>query len=162
EELVTDLQGNGFTVELETWDEQNGKGIDDLLAAGKVPLVLQGADVNKAVVEIVTQAKAVGQVVDGRPARFRNFEEEAAGDGTKPVGHGLPIATIGKSLSALTDGWPRFVYGQLFAEGAEYAPLWIENTDGLFAWIGRHLPQGESNALQWAEGADKVGRGEFF
>jgi putative DNA primase/helicase len=47
----------GFTVELELWKAEDGKGIDDLLAAGKQPGVLTGDEaVDGAVREIVAEA----------------------------------------------------------------------------------------------------------
>ncbi len=54
--LVAALQAEGMPVELELWDEKDGKGIDDLLAAGKTPAVLTGAAVNEAVARIYTEA----------------------------------------------------------------------------------------------------------
>ena len=40
--LVEALRGEGLAVELELWEEADGKGIDDLLNAGKVPRMLTG------------------------------------------------------------------------------------------------------------------------
>lgn len=51
------LTEEGFTVEVERWDEADGKGIDDLLAAGKKPEVLTGDKAATAVKEIVTAAR---------------------------------------------------------------------------------------------------------
>lgn len=51
------LAGDGFAVELERWDAANGKGIDDLLAAGGKPEVLVGDAALQAAREI---AKAAG------------------------------------------------------------------------------------------------------
>jgi hypothetical protein len=42
------VQGAGLAVELERWDAADGKGIDDLLAAGKVPELLRGMPRGKA------------------------------------------------------------------------------------------------------------------
>jgi hypothetical protein len=42
-QTVRKLSGEGFPVEIEMWDEADGKGIDDLLAAGHTPAVLTGA-----------------------------------------------------------------------------------------------------------------------
>ncbi|MDA1229818.1 MAG: DUF3987 domain-containing protein, partial [Planctomycetota bacterium] len=39
-DFTTALSGAGFDVKIETWDIEDGKGIDDLLAAGKSPQVL--------------------------------------------------------------------------------------------------------------------------
>ncbi|MDA1054805.1 MAG: DUF3854 domain-containing protein [Planctomycetota bacterium] len=51
------LAGDGFAVELERWDAANGKGIDNLLAAGGKPEVLTGDNALQAAREI---AKAAG------------------------------------------------------------------------------------------------------
>jgi putative DNA primase/helicase len=54
--LVELLLQEGFDVELEQWDPADGKGIDDLLAAGKRPAVLTGEDVSRAVQAILAAA----------------------------------------------------------------------------------------------------------
>lgn len=41
---VEDLINEGFQVSVETWDIKDGKGIDDLLAAGKKPELVAGED----------------------------------------------------------------------------------------------------------------------
>jgi hypothetical protein len=53
----------GFAVELETWDAADGKGLDDLLAAGKTPELLQGDAARRALADILATATA-----DGEPA----------------------------------------------------------------------------------------------
>jgi putative DNA primase/helicase len=50
------LTSSGFVVELERWNEPDGKGIDDLLAAGKYPSVVTGEAVLAAIQEIVAAA----------------------------------------------------------------------------------------------------------
>ncbi len=56
--LIDHLRGKGFDVQLEIWKEEDGKGIDDLLAAGKTPQVLtDAAAIDAAVAEIVTEAE---------------------------------------------------------------------------------------------------------
>jgi hypothetical protein len=54
--LATDLRSAGFTVELERWDIADGKGIDDLLVAGKAPEIVGGDAVTGAIEEIVVAA----------------------------------------------------------------------------------------------------------
>jgi hypothetical protein len=55
--------GLGLTVELERWDNADGKGIDDLLAAGKQPEVLTGEPALAA----VREALAVSTAADPPP-----------------------------------------------------------------------------------------------
>jgi hypothetical protein len=50
----------GLAVELERWDSADGKGIDDLLAAGKAPELLTGAAARAAVREALAAATAGG------------------------------------------------------------------------------------------------------
>jgi putative DNA primase/helicase len=50
------LASNGFVVELERWNEADGKGIDDLLGAGKSPSVITAEAVLTAIQEITTAA----------------------------------------------------------------------------------------------------------
>lgn len=45
-ELVADLRAHEYEVEVETWDEQLGKGLDDLLLTGEEPEVLAGEDLD--------------------------------------------------------------------------------------------------------------------
>jgi hypothetical protein len=52
------LRGEGFSVALERWDAADGKGIDDVLAAGKEPEVLEGDAAATAIEEIVTASAA--------------------------------------------------------------------------------------------------------
>src|SRR5262249_1458854 len=46
----------GYAIELEHWDPADGKGIDDLLVAGKVPEVLRGAGAFAAIEAVVAAA----------------------------------------------------------------------------------------------------------
>lgn len=55
---VRGLRKAGFTVELEVWDEAQGKGIDDLLAAGGTPEVVTGKTVDDALAKIAAAAQA--------------------------------------------------------------------------------------------------------
>jgi hypothetical protein len=50
----------GLTLEMERWDKADGKGIDDLLAAGKAPELLTGEAVRAAVDEALAAATAGG------------------------------------------------------------------------------------------------------
>lgn len=58
-ECVEALPAQGFAVELEVWDEADGKGIDDLLAAGKTPVVVAG-DEALAAARAIAEAAGVG------------------------------------------------------------------------------------------------------
>lgn len=51
------LLDKGYNLELETWDIKDGKGIDDLLAAGKKPRLLKGEDAIKEVGRIIRTAR---------------------------------------------------------------------------------------------------------
>ncbi len=51
------LLKKGYIVELETWNLKDGKGIDDLLAAGKKPTVLSGQDAVTEVGRIIKSAR---------------------------------------------------------------------------------------------------------
>jgi hypothetical protein len=52
------LAAAGFSVELERWDKADGKGLDDLLAAGKAPDVLVGDNAVSAIRETLAAATA--------------------------------------------------------------------------------------------------------
>jgi hypothetical protein len=52
------LSKAGFAIELERWDAADGKGLDDLLAAGKAPELLQGDAARQAMSEILAAATA--------------------------------------------------------------------------------------------------------
>jgi Domain of unknown function (DUF3854) len=54
--LAIQLHGQGFAVEMETWDEMDGKGIDDLVAAGKTPRVLASDETSAEIDAIMTAA----------------------------------------------------------------------------------------------------------
>jgi hypothetical protein len=57
QQLVTCLKEAGYEVELETWNEGIGKGLDDLLLAGGEPTVLTGEEVDA---EIAACLRACG------------------------------------------------------------------------------------------------------
>ena len=55
--LLKRLRAAGIATELEVWDQADGKGIDDLLAAGKQPKVLTDpAEIDKEVADILDSA----------------------------------------------------------------------------------------------------------
>lgn len=56
----------GFIVAIETWDEADGKGIDDVLAAGKSPDVLEGDDA-RAIMDRVSAIAGMPPETNGRP-----------------------------------------------------------------------------------------------
>ncbi len=56
---INTLTKEGFTVELETWDEADGKGLDDLLVGGKTPEVITGDDALNAAEEILKTAETL-------------------------------------------------------------------------------------------------------
>jgi hypothetical protein len=56
------LSAEGFGLELETWDAVDGKGIDDVLVAGKSPAVLQGDPALEAV-RSIAEAAGVGKAI---------------------------------------------------------------------------------------------------
>lgn len=51
------LAANRFEVQLEVWDEADGKGIDDLLASGRAPEVRVGETVRDTILEILQEAR---------------------------------------------------------------------------------------------------------
>ena len=51
------IRRSGHVVELETWDAADGKGIDDLLNAGKTPKLYTGEDVDALITEMVSVTK---------------------------------------------------------------------------------------------------------
>jgi hypothetical protein len=63
--LFHHLLARGFDVRLESWDEENGKGIDDLLAAKKIPDILMGNVAVAAVESIREQARAADPAPTG-------------------------------------------------------------------------------------------------
>jgi Domain of unknown function (DUF3854) len=60
------MEAAGLAVEMERWDMVDGKGIDDVLAAGKVPEVLTGEAARAAIRESVAAATA-GEPLSGEP-----------------------------------------------------------------------------------------------
>lgn len=105
--LVRDLRARGFAVELERWAEDGGKGIDDLLAAGKGPEMVTGDDALAAAEEIDRAARgspdAQSVTSHQTPAVFRNyfFEESLTEDGKpKLVKVGLSAERVTRSCTA--------------------------------------------------------------
>jgi hypothetical protein len=86
---------------------------------------------------------------------FRNFFEKAYKNSkgenvVTPVG--LAQQDIHQDLIKFTDNWPRRVGPLLFAPH-NFQAQWLETSNQLFAWIGRHLDE----PIQWIDdGTDKV------
>jgi hypothetical protein len=58
------LDEQGFEVVLETWSEERGKGIDDLLVAGHKPDLKLGDEARKAVNEMLAEANGLSLVLN--------------------------------------------------------------------------------------------------
>jgi hypothetical protein len=83
--LVNHLRRRGFGVELEIWDEAEGKGIDDLLAAAKTP-------------DVVTGDETVDSVVKGIVADAREADPPPkASPTTRPVVNGFHLTDLGNA-----------------------------------------------------------------
>jgi len=65
----------GHRVEVEVWDAADGKGVDDLFAAGKTPTILSG-DEAAAVLRQAAEVAGVGQSPDGEPPKKSADDEE--------------------------------------------------------------------------------------
>ena len=94
--LADHLASEGFIVELETWPLADGKGIDDLLAAGKTPAaVITGDAVAPAIAEIV------GAVREANPsATATGFA--ASERGAAPEDYTDPHGIAGRFLATHT------------------------------------------------------------
>jgi hypothetical protein len=76
------LVAQGFALEVETWDGNQGKGIDDLLAAGGSPVVLTGIDAVRLVRDAPGRHDRAAVVAgEDAPAWVRWYVEHA--DGTE-------------------------------------------------------------------------------
>jgi len=85
-ECVETLPTEGYAVELERWDAADGKGIDDLLAAGKTPDVVTGDDALQAAREIAKAAgvederTAADEIIDTVKKRLQDSPQVLYGD----------------------------------------------------------------------------------
>jgi P4 family phage/plasmid primase-like protien len=77
--LVKDLHKSGFKVKLELWDKADGKGIDDLLATGKKPKVLEGDEAIAAATSLVAR-----EALDDPHRLARLFLEHKASHADRP------------------------------------------------------------------------------
>jgi hypothetical protein len=73
--LAEDLRAKSFTVEVERWGLADGKGIDDLLAAGKKPEVLTGDAAFAAVSTVLAAAAKAGGGPEVGPSGDGPLEE---------------------------------------------------------------------------------------
>jgi hypothetical protein len=73
----------GFTVELERWDAADGKGLDDLLAAGKEPELLRGDAALQAVRDILAAANADEEPAP--PAELDRLQDVLAAGGAEAL-----------------------------------------------------------------------------
>jgi hypothetical protein len=59
--------------------------------------------------------------------------------------------------------WPKAADKQLFVEGANCQPRWLESQAGLFAWLAERLATDGDNGILWADrGESMIGRGQFY
>jgi hypothetical protein len=80
--LARHLRHRGFAVELKLWDEADGKGIDDLLAAGKTPDVVTG---DEAIDSVLKRIVADARKADPRrPKAVRRADRSSTGS-TSPT-----------------------------------------------------------------------------
>ena len=63
--FLTELQNQGFNFAMEKWDEKQGKGIDNLLAGGHTPEVIEAAQAVELVRGVVEKSKSLSCFVDG-------------------------------------------------------------------------------------------------
>jgi hypothetical protein len=89
----------GLAVELERWDAAAGKGLDDVLAAGKPPEVLSGDAARQAVAEVLAAATA-GEPPAEPPALGRLSEVLAAGGPAALFADGQLLATLARLADA--------------------------------------------------------------
>lgn len=101
-------------------------------------------------------------------AIFRNFmaTEHVAEDGeAETQREGLPAQAIERHLLTLSGGWPKRVGAGpgklLFVEDPGPTPLFLENANQLFAWIGRQLPGDGTNPIEWPDGENLVSESRF-
>jgi hypothetical protein len=122
--------------------------------------------------EFVNVMRAGGDeapVDDGAPGddrtKFCNFREEHYTKSNGSLGAnkiGVSGPQLADGLRKITDGWPKRVRQLLFVRDGDQ-PTYLEQVAGLFAWIGRQLPQDtDKNPLRWGEADEMVTRSEFF
>jgi Domain of unknown function (DUF3854)/Domain of unknown function (DUF927) len=74
------LSKDGYAVELERWDTTDGKGLDDVLAAGKTPDLLEGDAALQAVREILAAASAGDEPPAADLARLHDVIESGGAE----------------------------------------------------------------------------------
>lgn len=79
----------GLAVELERWDKTEGKGIDDLLAAGKTPEILTGEAAQSAIRETV--AAGTASEAPSEPGKLERLAEVLATDGPSALFTDRPL-----------------------------------------------------------------------
>jgi hypothetical protein len=146
-----------FLVQLPPGPDGAKQGVDDYLKALPLPARRPALD------KLLAQA---GPVPDCVAWTLRNFREVTVKDGKNKDGKdkfrtervGLTVREIYDALLAETGAWPRRVGRLLFVTtDDDYEVEWLEKPSQTYAWIGGQLP----NTLHWADGIDKVTKGEF-
>ena len=145
----------GYEVHVAKWHE--GKGIDDLLAAGGRYEVLSGKDAE----EYVQTACRLAGNQDGARVAGEDPNEGCISNGMVEIGDDdkrsvtpLAMRAIIDHVNNATDGWPRFSNGCLFViENSEIR--WLEKTEDFTASL--HLVK----PLRWHGGECFVTRAEF-
>jgi Domain of unknown function (DUF3854) len=84
------LRAEGLDVQLEVWDEVDGKGIDDLLAAGHSPAVLMGSAMVDELRQMIQSAKRVDplQIARRWAAKQQRYRQRLRIPTAAEVGHG--------------------------------------------------------------------------
>ncbi len=83
-----------------------------------------------------------------------NYETVRTSD--KPHRRGLLVDEIRTDLYEITGGWPKRVGEQLFAEGPNHQPQYLDSATRLFGWLD------ERCHVDWTKGSDCVTQERFF
>lgn len=165
------LTERGYDVKVETWALADGKGIDDLLVAGKTPTVLAGDLALNEVARIVQAAtpppdepppdegEASPSDVEDKPT-VRNAWVEWAKDSngeSKAIVTPIPMRDVISLVQRATSNWPRRVDQALFIHDADLGVSWLTMPAAFFGWLSS-----TAGIVDWHRGRGCVSKEELF
>lgn len=168
----------GYEVRLETWQIADGKGIDDLLVAGKQPIVMAGDLCPNEIGCIVKAATAkadadkpqhdeppppdeseAGEASNDKPT-VRNAWVEWARDAngeSKAIITPIPMRDVIGLVQKVTENWPRRVGQALFIHDPTLGVSWLTLPAAFFGWLSS-----TAGVVDWHRGRGCVSKEELF
>ena len=135
------------------------KDIRELVSSGQ-PSMASGDDAGQELLDLLRRNSVAMKPNDGAEGTadavpiLANFEIEETDSG--PRRRGLLLSDIRSDLYTITGGWPKRAGRDLFVQGNNDRPNYLDSPTRLFAWVLEHAH------VDWHRGSDCISQEQFF